>query len=608
MRKEWKVFNNDIISEDCPIHGYKKDIISTSKINYDEDATLNFKNPKVFFYQKDFNQNIFNNSYFNSNQKISKIYYKFPLRNNKQINSNQFINNYNDRKYNGFDDKEYTNNYSFYLSGSPHLQPKVTINNVSTQFSNRIYNHQNINQNKISPFIYQNKKYENKVNSYNQNCLIKNNFSPKIYKNKQRNKNENINRKPEVTIQRINDNNSFLNENNLHNFYCNDNELYINQRNKFLNLNKKEEDINNYNLNYNNYIYQNNENYNNKNEEKINRSQEYIKKYELRKKSENYNDYKSDYEIQPYIKKKYNNFYNDDENNSKIRVTITNLDNHRFYLSDSSNNNSPRIYHTFTEEGLYKKKRNFLDKNFHSRNKKKYIIYNNINRNNNYNSNTKKINRKEKYNYRNKREKDITNKEKYENEENVEQNIEKFYDNQGHFIGEKKTIVKRKFTNNDKGERIIRETVEEEYKSNYNNFKKNRNINENLFNKDNYNILNKNNDNLENEIIINQNENEKGNDLLFEIDDYKDEKEADEQKIIINSEFEDEEEEEKSKNDINNNEIKNEKLNDNINKEDLENNINNNFNIYEDNAENIDELVQIEENENFENNYNEKRI
>ena len=164
------------------------------------------------------------------------------------------------------------------------------------------------------------------------------------------------------------------------------------------------------------------------------------------------------------------------------------------------------------------------------------------------------------------------NKEK--DDENVEEHVEKYFDKDGNCIGGKKIIIKQEYDN---GQKIIKKFVEEKYKqdSDYEILKKQ---GENNYGKQTKNQVKKetiitstikssNNDTIE----ANQEENNNINTIVTfginskkedDLDNTKEEKEADEQNIEVNSEFEEEEIEEKieenkkieEKNEIENNE------------------------------------------------------
>ena len=203
-----------------------------------------------------------------------------------------------------------------------------------------------------------------------------------------------------------------------------------------------------------------------------------------------------------------------------------------------------------------------------------------------------------------------TKKNKKDND-NVEEHVEKYFDKNGNCIGGKKIIIKQIYDN---GQKIIKKLVKEKYKSNsgYEMLKRQGDMNYNNSHKKygkketyivpskhspNYNILE---DNNEEEINVNEivtfGVNSKNSKLDEEIIDNKDEKEADEQKIEINSEFDDEEGE-KIIEDKNKKVEKNEKDIDNIiNKE------NNNNKKEEKEKINIENENNIENNEENKNN------
>ena len=208
-------------------------------------------------------------------------------------------------------------------------------------------------------------------------------------------------------------------------------------------------------------------------------------------------------------------------------------------------------------------------------------------------------------------EKTKKNKKNKKDNNNVEEHVEKYFDKDGNCIGGKKVIIKQEYDN---GQKIIKKLVEEKYISNsgYEMLKQQGEMNYNNSHKKSakketfivsskqspkYNILEENN-----EEDINVNEivtfgiNSKNSKLDEEIIDNNDEKEADEQKIEINSEFDDEEDE-KIIDDKNKKIEKNEKdIDNNINKE------NNNDNKEEKIKINIEDENNVEFSEEDKNN------
>ena len=155
----------------------KKEIVNegfNNFINSDSDPNLlsdNYDYPELSYEN---NQNIvYSNQYFNNN--ISN-----NINNN---NSNSNITNSSLRKYESSDGvlRGYTNNYSFYVSGSSQVKPKVTINNqYNNKNSNNLNNYQNINQNQNQnkkQYIYQNITSPQKKSGQYQKIIYPNNYS-----------------------------------------------------------------------------------------------------------------------------------------------------------------------------------------------------------------------------------------------------------------------------------------------------------------------------------------------------------------------------------------------------------------------------------------------
>ena len=218
-------------------------------------------------------------------------------------------------------------------------------------------------------------------------------------------------------------------------------------------------------------------------------------------------------------------------------------------------------------------------------------------------------------------EKTKTNKD----DENVEEYVEKYFDKDGKCIGGKKVIIKQEY---DKGQKIIKKFVEEKYKSNSNykilkkqgensyiNPIKNQEKKESIISST---IKSSNNNTLEVNIEEENNNNvntivtfgktSKNSKLEEELENISEEKVADEQKIDIDSEFDEEEldfaDEEKKYGNINNEEKaiilnfkkdNNEKINDNKEIDNFTEEININRDLEEINKENGG-INKIEEN------------
>ena len=176
--REWQD-EEENISIKCPIHNCvisPKPNQPTYRIN--QMITPNYSQPQleIFHSPNQLREEMINNEYNNyninnlsPNQKMQNNYYNYPeysYQNKQQYNySNQYYNIRNNnennsssnlstnessslRRYESSDGvlRGYTNNYSFYVSGSSQNKPKITINN---QYSNNNYNqNRNLNQRK----------------------------------------------------------------------------------------------------------------------------------------------------------------------------------------------------------------------------------------------------------------------------------------------------------------------------------------------------------------------------------------------------------------------------------------------------------------------------
>ena len=178
--REWQD-EEENISIKCPIHNC---VISpkSNQVPYriNQMITPNYSQPEleIFHSPMQSREEIINNEYNNyninnlsPNQNMQNNYYNYPqysYQNKQQYNySNQYYNIRNNnennsssnlstnessslRRYESSDGvlRGYTNNYSFYVSGSSQNRPKITINN---QYSNNNYNfnqNRNLNQRK----------------------------------------------------------------------------------------------------------------------------------------------------------------------------------------------------------------------------------------------------------------------------------------------------------------------------------------------------------------------------------------------------------------------------------------------------------------------------
>ena len=676
MKHEWN--QTDFIIEDCPIHGYKiTQIPEKSNYEFKRNVYSNIEEPTIFPDERNIIHSISNNSFRNVNRKNYSNLDNYYNQNSKQENNNRdkFYNTNYDIGGEFESDKEFPDNYTFYLSGTSKLKPKVTINNMLTEYTN-----QNINNyiqppkysHILSQFKYRNKNINNNLpNAYNYND---NNRRQKTISNNFNNSNDylmpkirtyiNISEPDDTSDDMYNSYNRKREYYLTPNYYKNDQETNLDTKHYHLIRNINNQYINrNDNFDERRIITENYEkpkrgviNAFNKNSKyfykienvpKVKRErpiEEIIPKRSYKNKEnkipdriKNYygNKYKTVNKIQDKNKLNKNRIKNTDneENNnneSQIKVRITNLNNHRFYISNNKDNlqNRPRPI-IINKNMIYKINKNIRDKHFYNKNIRndKYINYSEINKlkqksdyswqiiKDKTNNNKIIINRKES----NKRNKLVKPKLNLDNNINIgndkkgkiEEINEKYYDSQVNCLGGKKIIIKKKYKNN--GEKIIQEVIKKEFKSNLNDLFKtyvpsnNPEGNKIHLESEKYypyqlnceklqkkeitnNIINNNYKDFEQKMKEEKNDFEenkyrnttfgsKSDTLRFELED-KEEKEADEQQILINSEFEDEDIKDKKNNNINNKEEVN---NLNINNEKEKNIINNSNNNLENN-------------------------
>ena len=193
MKHEWN--QTDFILEDCPIHGYKITKTPIRKnYGFKRNTYSNIEEPTIFPFERNIIHNI-SNSYRNINRQNFSNLNDYYNRNSKEENNNRdnnYHNNYDIRG--GFEsEKEYPDNYSFYLSGTSKLKPKVTINHKVTEYKN-----QNINN------YLQQSKYNQIIPSYNYKNKIINNNLCNAY-----NYNEN-NKRQKTILNNYNNSNDYL--------------------------------------------------------------------------------------------------------------------------------------------------------------------------------------------------------------------------------------------------------------------------------------------------------------------------------------------------------------------------------------------------------------
>ena len=206
--KDWQEGDNNLHAK-CPIHNIiVSPMINQNSTNYGANRIISSNytrpSPQIYSPQRQIiqssNQNISNNYYnYNYNQYSNQNQQQY----NNKINNN--IQNYNQMNYNYKNDyknkptnlninsdkfinyessdgviRGYTNNYSFYVSGSSKIKPKVTINNIPIEYNNSNINYMNTNQRK---YEYQNSNsFQNNI-GYNQNGINVNNNNQIINQN-----------------------------------------------------------------------------------------------------------------------------------------------------------------------------------------------------------------------------------------------------------------------------------------------------------------------------------------------------------------------------------------------------------------------------------------
>ena len=241
-----RIIESNYLHQNEKIYGSPRYIIRGN--NEYNNYNINNSHQKYFQYNNTNRQSQYNYSNLNNNERnINDNYNRTnQFRENININANPNPNiNNSFRKYESSDGvlRGYTNNYSFYISGSSQIKPKVTINN---QYNNQNFNNNNININ------YQNKTTN--LNQKNRKIIYKNVPSPSHIRTSQYQK-----------IIYSNNNNS--NINNINNNYednQNENSSYIIRMVEkepviYNQPNQQYTNNNNYNINYNNYNNYNNE-------------------------------------------------------------------------------------------------------------------------------------------------------------------------------------------------------------------------------------------------------------------------------------------------------------------------------------------------------------
>ena len=196
MKQYWKEKDQNLQGK-CPIHNYaipknqnQNQNPKNNRINNIASPSYTQQQPQINSSQRNSTQkrsddiNIrYNNNNINTNKNISNNYYNYNNSNYKEINyNNQSKNNMNKDLNSNINGDDYTNNYSFYISGTS--RPKVILNFPE---KNEI-NNQNLSQSK---YIYQTLNIPRGTNNQNQKYI-----------------NSNYNKNPNINNRIINQNNS----------------------------------------------------------------------------------------------------------------------------------------------------------------------------------------------------------------------------------------------------------------------------------------------------------------------------------------------------------------------------------------------------------------
>ena len=587
MKQEW--LQTDFLLEPCPINGYKITQIPSrikNRINTNTNIySSKNEEPKLFSYEKSFNNNGF---YLSSSGRLKPT---VTIKNAKNNNINDFCiqngyNYMNESILTNCDNSRdnYCNNgdnggkiidkriIKIFNNDKPLIimkEPDEDKENIYKYNKNRYYLTPNYYNNENDNSNFENNKYYLKRNM---NCPIIDKFKNNVNSNHSR-INTNIFFDSKRKIKKIYKNKTYSEP------------IYKDIKKSKVNGNKNNIKINPINTG------------------KMSINQ--VKNFSLITKEFN----------QKRERKEKNNI---NEINNILTVTTTNLNNHKFFISNKVNkcnyeniNKYLKNEKCLNNKYFYKEKNNtyndIINKNHYSlKLERNNLVYDNINHNENEKMNNTEI----KENQNDLNESEIPKRKKGK----IEHYIKKYYDKQGNYIGEKNIIIKKTYKKI--GKKIIKEIIKEETKSDYKNLlkkynqkiEKEKDAQENQIKYIPYEFNNKANNNVYNNIEIQKNEennrftfDNKSNILKFELED-KEEKEADEQKILVNSEFE--EEEENDKKEENNRKLYNKEF-EQKNKENLL--IDENRNDKSENNENnknINDMEEIEKNNNKSNNEN----
>ena len=163
MNQEWH--QTDYILEDCPIHGYKISKIPVRKSRIKRNIYSEINRPKLFPYERKIIHSISNNSYGNLN--LNEYNNRIIPEDNNQINYN------NNFASGGCElNRDFSDNYSFYISGTGPLKPKVYINKIINKYRNK---------NTINTDIHSQRNYHI-TSSNNRRIKIFDDNIPKEYK------------------------------------------------------------------------------------------------------------------------------------------------------------------------------------------------------------------------------------------------------------------------------------------------------------------------------------------------------------------------------------------------------------------------------------------
>ena len=397
------------------------------------------------------------------------------LRPNLTVNNNSSINNH--QNYNNFVQRHlmhinspvnYGNRIISSKSSDLFTTRRTNLNNYNNRSNSNIYGEESfiktirpkktLRYNTFSHDNYNNNDYINANYYYvEEPILTQRNFN--LYQNQisdiNRNRNNHIKKRNVITQS-----NSFHDQVIKKNNQINEN--YFKQYNKIRNV---KNNINKYFVlpknkgddnNRKSYRKTNYDNINNNRKRIVKNKNNAINlKKEIKNKQEypiNVNNIKNqkDNEVKKEIK----------ERNELVKKKINDFKNHILYISNNKINNKSSLH-----KKIYRiKNKSENDELIQDRNIKK-------NRNINMSHDLERIDENdiEKYIIRRRQKKELKKEENNQDDEGkLEQHTEKYYDSQGNFVGGKNIIIKRNYENN--GENLIEEIIKEEFNSNVNNY------------------------------------------------------------------------------------------------------------------------------------------